>query len=98
MGITRKLEDVHRDLTLLAGQGMAVGFLTNTENADRINGLVEDIREVMMDYQVRSSSYSFLPYLTFALDFIATRYLRQELSAHCESHPLTSYLCKLTEE
>jgi hypothetical protein len=36
---------------------MAVGFLTNTENAERINGLVEDIREVMMDYQVCMSNY-----------------------------------------
>jgi hypothetical protein len=77
---------------------MAVGFLTNTENAERINGLVEDIREVMMDYQVRMLNYSFLPCLTFALDFVATRYLRQELSAHCEPHPLTSRLHKLTEE
>jgi hypothetical protein len=52
MGIFRKLEDIHQDLTRLAGQGMAVGFLTNTENVQRINGLVEDIREVMIDYQV----------------------------------------------
>ena len=52
MGINRKLKDVHRDLTQLAGQGMATGFLTNTENTQRINGLVEDIHEVMMDYQV----------------------------------------------
>jgi hypothetical protein len=52
MGISRKLEDIHQDLTRLAGQGMAVGFLTNTEDAQRINGLVEDIREVTIDYQV----------------------------------------------
>jgi hypothetical protein len=52
MGIARKLEDVHRDLTRLAEQGGVVGFLTNTENEQRINGLVEEIREVMMDYQV----------------------------------------------
>jgi hypothetical protein len=57
MGIGRKLEEIHQDLTRLAGQGMAVGFLTNTENAERINGLVEDIREVMMDYQVCMSNY-----------------------------------------
>ena len=29
-----------------------MGFVTNTENAQRINGLVEDIHEVMMNYQV----------------------------------------------
>ena len=52
MGIGRKLDDVDRELALLAGQGKVVGFLANTENAQRINGLVDDIREVMMDYQV----------------------------------------------
>jgi hypothetical protein len=75
MGIVRKLEDIHQDLTQLAGQGKTMGFLTNTENAQKINGLVEDIREVMMEYQVCMSNYIFLPCLMFVLDFIATRYL-----------------------
>ena len=56
MGIDRKLEDVRRDLTLLAEQGKVTGFLTNAENARRISGLVEDIRDAMMDYQVRLPS------------------------------------------
>ena len=56
MGITRKLEYVDQELALLAGQGKAAEFLANTENAQRINGLVEDIREVMMDYQVCASN------------------------------------------
>ena len=56
MGITRKLEYVDQELALLAGKGKAAGFLANTENAQRINGLVEDIREVMMDYQVCASN------------------------------------------
>ena len=56
MGIDRKLEDVRRDLTLLAEQGRVTGFLTNAENARRINGLVEDIRDAMIDYQVRLPS------------------------------------------
>jgi hypothetical protein len=60
MRIVRKLEDAHQGLTQLAGQGMAVGFLTNTENAQRINGLVEDIHEVMMDYQVCTLNCLFL--------------------------------------
>ena len=57
MGIARKLGDIHRDLTSLAEQGKVAGFLANTENARRINGLVEDIRDTMMDYQVSTSNY-----------------------------------------
>jgi hypothetical protein len=75
MGVGRKLEDIHQDITQLAGQGAAVGFLTNTKNAQRINGLVEDIREAMMDYQVCISEDLILPCLTFTLDFTATRHL-----------------------
>jgi hypothetical protein len=75
MGITRKLEEVHQDLTQLIGQGMVVGFLTNTKNTQRINGLVEDIREVMMDYQVCMLNYLFLIYLMFVLDLTTTRHL-----------------------
>jgi len=56
MGIARKLDEVDQELVLLAGQGKVVGLLANTDNAQRINGLVEDIRQVMMDYQVRASS------------------------------------------
>ena len=75
MGIVRTLEDVHRELARLAEQGKVVGFLANTETAQRINDLVEDIRQVMMDYQVCASNNSFLPYLMNALDLITTRYL-----------------------
>ena len=52
MGIVRKLEDIRQDLARLSEQGKTVGFLVNTENAQRINDVVEDIREVMLDYQV----------------------------------------------
>ena len=75
MGIARKLEEVDRELALLAGQGKVVGFLANTETAQKINDLVEDIREVMMDYQVRPSSSPFLPSLMNVLDLTATRHL-----------------------
>jgi hypothetical protein len=75
MEIARKLEEVHQDLARLTGQGMAVGFLTNTENVQRINGLVEDIREVMMDYQVCMLNYLFPTCLMFVLDLTTTRYI-----------------------
>ena len=76
MWISRKLEEIHQELDLLAGQGKTAGFLANSETAQRINGLVEDIRQVMMDYQVCALTRSFsLLYLTNMLDFIAARYL-----------------------
>ena len=52
MGIGRKLQDVHQDLTLLEEQGKVKGFLKNVKNADKLSGLVEDIHDIMMDYQV----------------------------------------------
>jgi len=75
MGIARTLEEIDQGLTQLTEQGKIVGFLANTEVAQRINGFVDDIREVMMDYQVCASGDSFLPCLMNVLDFIATRYL-----------------------
>ena len=33
-------------------EGQALEFLTNAKNARRINDLVEDIREALMEYQV----------------------------------------------
>jgi len=73
----RKLQDVLQDLAILQEQGKIEGFVKNAENASRLGGLVDEIRDTMMEYQVRASNYSSLPYLKFALDFIATRYLRQ---------------------
>jgi len=84
--IARKLEEVSQDLALLSEQGKARGFFNNVKNADKLGGLVEDIRDAMMDYQVCNSNYPFLPSLMSVLDFVTTRYLRQELPAHRESH------------
>ena len=75
MGIGRKLEDIHQGLTLLEGQWGVTGFLTNTENAQEINGLVEDLHEAMMDYQVCVPNCPSQPCLTSVSDFTATRYL-----------------------
>jgi hypothetical protein len=70
----------------MSKQGKVQDFFNNVKNADKLSGLVEDIREAMMDYQVGTSNYSFLPCLMSMLDFTATRYLRQELPAHRESY------------
>ena len=52
----RKLEDIRQDLALFGEQGKAEGFFNNVENSGKLGGLVEDIRDAMMDYQVRVSS------------------------------------------
>ena len=56
--ITRKLEDVRRDLSSLEEQGNVEGFFNNVKNADRLGGLVEDVRDAMLEYQVRIRSPS----------------------------------------
>jgi len=78
----RKLQDIRRDLAPLEGQGKVAGFFNNLENAGKLGGLVEDIRDAMIDYQVCVLNYLFLMCLTFALDFIAAGSLRQEFPNH----------------
>ena len=55
MEIGRKLQDVRQGLALLEEQGKAEGFFNKVENADKLNGLVADICDAMVDYQVRTS-------------------------------------------
>jgi len=38
----------------LAEQGKVEGFFNNVKNADKLASLVEDIRDAVMEYQVRS--------------------------------------------
>ena len=56
MGISRKLEDIHQSLTVPAEEGQAMEFLINAENVRKINDLVEDIREALLEYQVCMSN------------------------------------------
>jgi len=58
MEIARRLEEICQSLTSLAEEGNIVEFLTNAENAQRINGLVDDIYGALMEYQVCISNYS----------------------------------------
>ena len=48
----RKLEDIHQSLTLSAEQGGILEFLASAGNVQKINSLVEEIHEALMDYQV----------------------------------------------
>jgi len=40
----------------LAKQGKVEGFFNNVKNADKLGGLVEDIRDAVMDYQVHNQN------------------------------------------
>ena len=48
----RKLGNILQELIPLADQGKVKGFFTNVNNAEVLNGLVENIRDAVMDYQV----------------------------------------------
>ena len=65
MRVTRKLEKICQGLTLPAEQGEATRFLANTENAERVNDLVDEIYEGFMEYQVCMAIAHFLSCLTF---------------------------------
>ena len=73
----------------LVDQGKAEGFINNVTNADKLGGLVEDIRDAMVGYQVcvRELTFSDI-HPTFVPDFATARHLRTQLSTHCKSHPL----------
>ena len=70
------MQEVVRDLAPLEKQGRVEGFFNNTENAAQLGGLVEGIRDAMMEYQVCTSNSSSPPLLTLLPDFVATRDLR----------------------
>ena len=63
--VCRKLEAICRDLALLGEQGKIGGFFNNVENADKLGGLVEDVRNALMDYQVRAPNNLSFSYLIF---------------------------------
>jgi hypothetical protein len=50
--IARKLDKVLQDLVPLEKRGKITRILNGTEDADKLAGLAEDIRDAMMDYQV----------------------------------------------
>ena len=45
----------------MAAQKNIAQFLSNAENAQKLNDLVDDIREAVMDYQVRDESRGAAP-------------------------------------
>ena len=56
--ITRRLKAIHQELTLPVEQEIEK-FLTSAENAWKINSLVDDVHEALMEYQVCTLNHSF---------------------------------------
>lgn len=46
------LDDILKDLVPLAQQGKFTQFLTSAGDTDKLSGMVDNIRNVMMEYQV----------------------------------------------
>ena len=67
-----------RELIPLAEQGAVVEFFSNVHNADELSRLVEDIRDAIMAYQVRSviGIHPPITCLTSASDIAPTMSLR----------------------
>ena len=65
MRIGRKLQDIQQELALLGEQGKTKGFFNNVGDAEKLGGLVEDIHDAMMDYQVCASNNLSFYYLSF---------------------------------
>jgi len=51
-------------------------LLKNPENAQKVNGLVEDVRYALISYQVRTPKHSLASYLTSTADVVTTGHLR----------------------
>ena len=65
---------------------MVEGIIENVENADKLGGLVEDIRDAMLEYQVCIRKLAISDtHPTFVPDFVTAR---RQPSAHRESHLL----------
>ena len=54
--IARKLREVAHALDSITTRKDLAQFLNNTRNAQRLNDLVEDIRDALIHYQVRTPS------------------------------------------
>jgi len=82
--IVRKLGDVCQTLDPMTTQGDIAQFLSNTENAQELNDLVDDIREAVMDYQVCTSRGLTLRTSNVYTDLLTTGYLRKSVQVHCK--------------
>jgi hypothetical protein len=50
------MDAILKVLIPMSQRGQAVRFLSSVEDVDKLSGVVEDIRDAMMEYQVRFRS------------------------------------------
>jgi hypothetical protein len=82
--IIRKLKTVGHALDSITTRNNLAQFLNDTENAQKLNDLVGDIRDALMAYQVCiPKPLALIISDNGAPDFVTTRYLRRELP-NCE--------------
>jgi len=70
----------------VATQEGLVLFLGIPKNAQEVNGLVEDVRDALMDYQVWFPKRITLVGADICSGFVATRHQQRKLSTDCESY------------
>ena len=51
-GVARKLEEIGQAMHPMTARSDLADFLDSPENAQKFNGLVEDIRHALIDYHV----------------------------------------------
>ena len=59
---TSKLEETLCELTPLVDQGKVAGFFLNVENSEKLAGVMGDVHDAIMEYQVLTTLNSFLPH------------------------------------
>ena len=53
----RKLEDIEERLVSLGGKSAPLRYLDNVQDSEEVNGLLEDLQEVVGDYMVCQQLY-----------------------------------------
>jgi len=76
MGIGRRLKEIGQDMDSIESQIDLGLFLKKPENAQKLNGLVQDIRYALMDYQVCSPRAPAPDVTNICTDFATTRHLQ----------------------
>ena len=75
-GVTRKLEEVGRAVDSMRTRDDLPDFLDNPGNAQKLNGLVEDIRHALIEYMVSTPKC-----LTLIASNVCLRHPYKETSA-----------------
>jgi hypothetical protein len=59
--VDSKLDNILKDLTPMTQRGKVTRFLSSAGDVEKLSGMADDIREALMEYQVRrqiACSYS----------------------------------------